>query len=341
MFNEPPNELRNIQREIDRIVDAMISLLPREEQTTIIRKEAERREKTRIQTTILEAKRAALEKELEAIEVEAEDQRKQKLQEWQNQMEELHQGLARVPEAHLLFGYMIELIFEGCQKMASGQERVELMKKIDEKRNELRAPLDEELEELAEKMVALSPPEKQVEIRNAMAERRAKMRMTPPHIDFVTGVNNTRFFNEVVTTEMGRADRYQLPLTILCIDIDHFRRVNDTYGHVAGNDVLRAVADLVRSSVRRTDLVFRSGGDEFTVLLPGTDLEGGRRVAEYIRHTTATSDLLASAGQLSVTVAACEYELSESRRAFLARADEALSRAKRDRDEGLNRRRRA
>ena len=101
MFNEPPNELRNIQREIDRIVDAMISLLPREEQTTIIRKEAERREKTRIQTTILEAKRAALEKELEAIEVEAEDQRKQKLQEWQNQMEELHQGLARVPEAHV------------------------------------------------------------------------------------------------------------------------------------------------------------------------------------------------------------------------------------------------
>jgi len=341
MFNEPPNELRNIQREIDRIVDAMIDLLPREEQTQIIRTEAERREKTRIQTTILEAKKAALEKELEAIEVEAEHQRKRKLQEWQNQMDELQQLVASVPDARLLLRNMIELMFEECQGMASGQERVELMKKIDEKRNELRAPLDEELEELAEKMVALSPPEKQVEIRNAMAERRAKMRMTPPHIDFVTGVNNTRFFNEVVTTEMERADRYQLPLTILCIDIDHFRRVNDTYGHVAGNDVLRAVADLVRSSVRRTDLVFRSGGDEFTVLLPGTDLEGGRRVAEYIRHTTATSDLLASAGQLSVTVAACEYELSESRRAFLARADEALSRAKRDRDEGLNRRRRA
>src|SRR5213594_3100098 len=106
MFNEPSNELRNIQRGIDRTVDAMIALLPREEQTKIIRKEAERREKTRIQTTILEAKRKALEKELEAIEAEAEHQRKRKLQEWQNQMDELHQLLASEPEARLLFGYM-------------------------------------------------------------------------------------------------------------------------------------------------------------------------------------------------------------------------------------------
>jgi diguanylate cyclase (GGDEF)-like protein len=334
MFNEPPNELRNIQREIDRIVEAIIALLPREEQAKIIRTEAERREKTRIQTTILEAKKAALEKELEAIEVEAEHQRKRKLREWQNQMDELHQALAGVPEAHLLFGYMIELVFEGCQEMATSQERVELMKKIDEKRNEIRAPLDEELEELAEKMIASAPPEKQAQIRSEMAERLARMKQTPPHIDFVTGVNNTRFFNEVVTSEIERADRHQLPLTILCIDIDHFRRVNDTYGHVAGNDVLKVVADVVRSSVRRTDLVFRSAGDMFTVLLPGTEGEGGRRVAEYIRHSIATSELLAFAGQITVTVAACEYELGESRRAFLARAADALSRGKRDRDEG-------
>ena len=117
------------------------------------------------------------------------------------------------------------------------------MKKINEKRNALQATFDEELDEAAEKMIAHSDAEKRDEIRNAIAEGRAKMRMTPPHIDFVTGVNNTRFFNEVVTSEIERADRHQLPLTILCIDINHFRRVNDTYGHVAGNNVLRAVAD--------------------------------------------------------------------------------------------------
>src|SRR5262249_19147787 len=158
---------------------------------------------------------------------------------------------------------------------------------------------------------------------------------TPPHIDFVTGLNNTRFFNEVVTSEIERADRHQLPLTILCIDIDHFRQVNEIYGHVAGNNVLRSVADLVRSSVRRTDLVFRFGDDKFTVLLPGTDREGGSRIAEYIRHSIATSDLLSS-GQITVTVAACEHASGENRRAFLARVEEALRRAKRDRDQGLN-----
>jgi diguanylate cyclase (GGDEF)-like protein len=120
----------------------------------------------------------------------------------------------------------------------------------------------------------------------------------------------------VITSEIERADRHYLPLTNLCIDIDHFRQVNDAYGHVAGNDVLKSVADLVRLSVRRTDPVFRSGGDEFTVLLPGTDLEGGRRVADYIRHSVSTSELLVSAGQITVMVVACEYEVGESRRAF-------------------------
>ena len=123
MFNEPPDGLRNIQREIECIIDAIILLLPPEEQTKIIRKEAERREKTRIQTTILDAKREALEKELEAIETEAEHQRKRKLQEWQNQMDELQQLLGSVPPARPLFGQMIELIFEGCREMATGQER--------------------------------------------------------------------------------------------------------------------------------------------------------------------------------------------------------------------------
>jgi hypothetical protein len=165
MFNEPPNELRNIQREIDRIVDAMIDLFPPEERTTIIRKEAERREKARIETTLLEATREALEKEWEALEAETERQRQRKLREWQSQMDELQQALASVPEAHLLLGYMIELMLDGCQEMATSQERVELMKKINDTRNELRAPLEEELDELAEKMIAHSAPQKQDEIR--------------------------------------------------------------------------------------------------------------------------------------------------------------------------------
>src|SRR5262245_9803887 len=197
MFNEPPDELRNVQRKIDRIVDAMIAFLPPEEQSKIIKKEADRRERNRIQTTILEAKRQALEKELEAIETEAEHQRKRRLRQWQQQTDELQQALGSVPETALLFRHMIEFMFEGCQKMATSQERVKLMKTINEKRHELSVRFDEELDQLAERMmIALTAPAEQVEIRNAMAKLRAAMRTTPPHIDFVTGVNNTRFFKE-------------------------------------------------------------------------------------------------------------------------------------------------
>jgi hypothetical protein len=195
MSNESPNELR-IEREIDLMVDAIIGLLPSEVQTNIIRKEAERREKTRIETAMLEARRKELDKQWEALEGERDCQRKRKLQQWEQQIDELEHFPA-VPEARVRFRHMIELMFEGCQEMATSKERIELMKTINEKRNELLAPLDKELEELAERMTALSPPEAQAEIRKQMAERWAQMRVTPPHIDFVTGLNNTRFFNEV------------------------------------------------------------------------------------------------------------------------------------------------
>jgi len=75
-------------------------------------------------------------------------------------------------------------------------------------------------------------------------------------------------------------------------------------------------------------------GSLFTVVLPGTDAEGGLRIGEYIRHSVATSEVLSFAGQITVTVAACEWESGECRRTFLARADEALFRAKRDREMG-------
>src|SRR5215470_4404942 len=218
-----------------------------------------------METRRLEARRELLEKEWEALEADSERQRKWTLQRWQQLMCELQQLLASVPEGRLLFRQLIERLFEACQGMSPSTEQVVLMKKIIENRNDLLSSFDKELEELAEKMMALSSPENQSKIRKEMAERWANMRMTPPHVDFVTGLNNTRFFNEIVTSEIERADRYQLSLAIVCIDIDHFRQVNEIYGHVAGNNILRSVADLVRSSVRRTDLVFRSGDDEFTV----------------------------------------------------------------------------
>ena len=92
--------------------------------------------------------------------------------------------------------------------------------------------------------------------------------------DSLTGAYNTRFFHEVLGRETARAERYTTPLSLLMIDIDSFKVVNDTFGHVVGNKVLTQIANTLKQSIRNTDFVFRCGGDEFGVVLPGTNMEG-------------------------------------------------------------------
>jgi len=104
--------------------------------------------------------------------------------------------------------------------------------------------------------------------------------------DAQTGLLNRRAFYERLTTEFRRSLRYGRPLSLLMLDLDFFKRVNDTYGHGAGDFVLSEFADIVRSCIRETDVAARYGGEEFVVLLPEADEEAGLRVAERIRSRT-------------------------------------------------------
>jgi diguanylate cyclase (GGDEF)-like protein len=97
-------------------------------------------------------------------------------------------------------------------------------------------------------------------------------------IDFLTGIRNRRYFIELVTMEINRARRYQHPLTMVCLDLDNFKAVNDCFGHTTGDILLRLVAHTIRENIRVTDTVARLGGDEFGILMPET----GRNVAEVI-----------------------------------------------------------
>ncbi len=102
-------------------------------------------------------------------------------------------------------------------------------------------------------------------------------------IDHITGLYNTRFFQEELKQEKRRSERYGEKLSLLYIDIDSFKRCNDTYGHLVGDQVLEKFSTLIRKGLREADSTFRYGGEEFIVLLPHTDREGARRVAERLR----------------------------------------------------------
>ncbi|MBY4677991.1 GGDEF domain-containing protein [Marinobacterium arenosum] len=102
-------------------------------------------------------------------------------------------------------------------------------------------------------------------------------------VDMLTKVKNRRSFDQELLLELSRASRGNYPLSCLFIDLDHFKKVNDTFGHLSGDQVLRTVGQLLKGSLRKTDLVARYGGEEFAVLLPNCDAGRARQIAEQLR----------------------------------------------------------
>ena len=153
--------------------------------------------------------------------------------------------------------------------------------------------------------------------------------------DELTGLFNHRRFQEVMTQEVERARRYGQEMGLIMLDIDNFKRVNDTYGHLQGDMVLREVARVLRQSSREIDEPARYGGEEMAVALPQTDLEGAYRFAERVRRRIEALDLplLDGDGTLKVTASFGAASLASSagdgKDALVAAADAALYRAKR------------
>jgi two-component system cell cycle response regulator len=107
-------------------------------------------------------------------------------------------------------------------------------------------------------------------------------------LDGLTQLHNRRFFQEALEREFARTKRYHHPFCLVLFDIDHFKRINDTHGHLAGDDVLRRVAGLVSTKVRTNDLIARVGGEEFALILPEADRLGGVALAEKLRKMIAS-----------------------------------------------------
>ena len=156
--------------------------------------------------------------------------------------------------------------------------------------------------------------------------------------DSLTGVYNRRTFQELAEPQLSRSRRAKLPVSLLMLDLDHFKRINDTYGHLAGDDVLKAFTLLVKSCLRREDLLARYGGEEFVVLLPGSSQEAAVALGERIRDEVASKPFDANGHLVRVTVSVgVSSEAGDtlpSLESMLGRADEALYVAK---NQGRNR----
>jgi len=153
--------------------------------------------------------------------------------------------------------------------------------------------------------------------------------------DPLTGLYNRRYFLEILGAEIYRSHRYRHPLTLMMCDIDDFKRINDAYGHQAGDEVLCQMSALFRSNMRTSDMVARYGGEEFVIVLPESDLSGGMVVAERIRSEIAGHPFilpgLLSPIQVTVSFGIAEWHNSRhsSLSALIKDVDEALYRAKR------------
>ncbi|MCS6798637.1 MAG: diguanylate cyclase [Myxococcota bacterium] len=149
--------------------------------------------------------------------------------------------------------------------------------------------------------------------------------------DGLTGAHNKRYVLETLEREIPRARRYERPLSLLMFDLDHFKRINDTYGHLAGDYVLKELAAVVRARLRPDDVFGRYGGEEFAVILPETPLSGAVRAAEELRRLVEAHRFAFEGEPIRVTISVGAAQLGEGMdvHAFIRSADEKLYAAKR------------
>ena len=168
---------------------------------------------------------------------------------------------------------------------------------------------------------------------NFMYSRTKELSIT----DALTGLYNRRHFEASADREFLRAVRYKNNLTFAIIDIDFFKKINDTYGHLCGDKILKDVAFIINDSFRKTDMVFRYGGEEFVVILTETDSQGAQIPLERLRERIANSEFTFKTQKLNVTISigyASNLNDAEDAVELFSFADDALYKAK---ENGRNR----
>lgn len=145
--------------------------------------------------------------------------------------------------------------------------------------------------------------------------------------DPLTNIYNRRKFLELLNQEIRRVERYKRFLSVVLLDIDHFKKINDTFGHDTGDYVLKRVTELIRLNIRITDTLARYGGEEFVIILPETDRKGARKQIERVRKIIERV-YFDRAGRITISAGVTEYMEGDDSKSMVKRADEALYSAK-------------
>jgi len=181
---------------------------------------------------------------------------------------------------------------------------------------------EQEMEHLENLMGQLIYP-----LRNAVWYQRA---LKAAKIDPLTGAHNRYAMDEVLGREIELAHRHQSALSLIIFDLDHFKQINDNYGHVTGDNVLRETVECCNQALRSTDMLFRFGGEEFVVLLPGVNANGAALAAERLRAVIEKHVFASRQGTVPVTISVGTSSLTLQDKAamMIERADKALYTAK-------------
>jgi diguanylate cyclase (GGDEF)-like protein len=161
-------------------------------------------------------------------------------------------------------------------------------------------------------------------LRNAMMYSRVLKLATK---DALTGLNNRSQFNDMLSQKLENCRRYQRPFSLMLLDLDNFKQVNDNYGHKVGDDVLKEFSQVLCSSIRGTDSVFRFGGDEFSLIIEDTEFTTNKVVAERIMHLVRNSSLM-SKYKVTTSIGFTLANSQDCETAIFAGADKGLYKAK-------------
>lgn len=188
--------------------------------------------------------------------------------------------------------------------------------------------MDKRFDKLNKKISALDPRfrKKIEELFSTMIES-VSMLYEAATRDEKTGLYNSRFFENMLDMEFEKADRGHQKLSLLMIDIDLFKKINDKYGHIKSDEFLIKIAKILQKQFRRSDIVSRFGGEEFFILLPETNLEKAKRISSRLKSKIKLDKLLKKY-KITVSGGLTQYKRGDTKKKFKQRADKALYKAK-------------